>query len=98
MEWEDAVKIICEQESTARFVARHLYHFFVADELPVPQWPHEKPRDPKAIDLMVKAYFESDHNIKAMLKVLFESDFFKDQSSQLQELKALQKWLLEHCD
>ncbi|KAA1297845.1 MAG: hypothetical protein CL750_04060 [Chloroflexi bacterium] len=85
---EDAVRIICEQESTARFVARHLYHFFVADELPVPQWPHEKPRDPKAIDLMVKAYFESDHNIKAMLKVLFESDFFKDQSSQFARIKS----------
>ena len=28
---EDAVRIICEQEATARFVARHLYHFFVAD-------------------------------------------------------------------
>lgn len=72
---EDAVRIICEQEATARFVARHLYHFFVADELPVPQWPHESPRDPAAIDALVKAYFDSGHNIKAMLEVLFNSDF-----------------------
>ena len=29
---EDVVAIICRQEATARFIARHLYHFFVADE------------------------------------------------------------------
>jgi hypothetical protein len=85
---EDAVRIICEQEATARFVARHLYHFFVADELPVPQWPHEPPRDPAAIDLLVKEYFDSGHNIKAMLKVLFESDFFKDESSRYARIKS----------
>ena len=85
---EDAVRIICEQDATARFVARHLYHFFVADELPVPQWPHEPPRDPAAIDLLVKEYFDSGHNIKAMLKVLFESDFFKDESSRYARIKS----------
>ena len=35
---EDVVMIICEQPATARFVSRHLYNFFVADEVPVPQW------------------------------------------------------------
>ena len=29
---EDAVDIICRNEATPRFIARHLYHFFVADE------------------------------------------------------------------
>ena len=74
---EDAVRIICKQQATSRFVARHLYHFFVADELPVPQWPHEEPRDPEAIDLLCKAYFDSGHDIKAMLRTLFQSDFFQ---------------------
>ncbi len=29
---EDIVDIICKQPATARFISRHLYHFFVADE------------------------------------------------------------------
>ena len=85
---EDAVRIICEQEATARFLARHLYHFFVADELPVPQWPHEDPVNPTAIDELVKTYFNSGHSIKAMLKTLFEADFFKDESSRFARIKS----------
>ena len=37
---EDVIDIICQQEVTARFIARHLYSYFVADELPVPEWPY----------------------------------------------------------
>ena len=85
---EDAVRIICEQEATARFVARHLYHFFVADELPVPQWPHESPRDPEAIEAMCKAYFDSDHSIKEMLRAMFTSEFFKDESARYARIKS----------
>jgi uncharacterized protein (DUF1800 family) len=85
---EDAVRIICEQDATAKFVARHLYHFFVADELPVPQWPHEGPKDPEAIDILCRSYFENDHNIGAMLRTLFESDFFKDAGSRYARIKS----------
>jgi len=74
---EDIIEIICRQEATAQFVARHLYDFFVADEAPVPQWPYTPPGDPEAIAKLVDAYFESDHNIGAMLRVMFNSDFFK---------------------
>ena len=51
---EDVVDVICRQPATARFIARHLYHFFVADEPPVPQWPYESPRDPAAIELLTE--------------------------------------------
>ena len=85
---EDAVAIICRQEATARFIARHLYHFFVADELPVPQWPHTPPRDPEAIDALVQAYFDSGYSIKAMLRALFTSDFFKAEASQFARIKS----------
>ena len=34
---EDIIDIICRQPATARFVSRHMYHFFVADEPPVAQ-------------------------------------------------------------
>ena len=85
---EDAVAIICKQEATARFIARHLYHFFVADELPVPQWPHTPPRDPEAIDTLVQAYFDSGYSLKAMLRALFTSDFFKAEASQFARIKS----------
>ena len=59
---EDIVDIICQEEATARFIARHIYHFFVADEPPVPQWPYPPPRDPEAIDQLVKAINDSMEN------------------------------------
>jgi len=85
---EDAVRIICEQKATAEYIARHLYHFFVADELPVPQWPHEPPRAPEVIELLVKTYFDSGHSIKSMLECIFKSSFFKDESTRFARIKS----------
>ena len=85
---EDAVRIICEHKATAEYIARHLYHFYVADEVPVPQWPHESPRDPKAIQAMVDSYFQSEHSIKAMLETMFKSEFFKNQSVRYARIKS----------
>ena len=85
---EDVVDIICKQEATPRFIARHLYHFFVADEAPVPQWPYEDPRDPDAIDLMTQAYFDSGYEISAMLRAMFNADFFKDESVRFARIKS----------
>lgn len=36
------------------------------------------PRDPAAIDALADAFVDSGYNIKAMLRVLFNSDFFKN--------------------
>ena len=85
---EDVVEIICRQEATPRYIARHLYHYFVADEPPVPQWPHTPPRNPDAIDAMTDAYFESEHSIKHMLKALFTSDFFKEEAFRYSRTKS----------
>ena len=73
---DDVIRIICQQEATARFVSRHLYNFFVADEVPVPQWEMVPPRDAKALDILTAAYFEYDHSIEEMLRVLFNTEFF----------------------
>ena len=75
---EDIVDIIVKQPSAARFVARHLYNFFVADEPQVPAWKDTPPRDPAAIKLLEDEYFRSNYNIGSMLRVLFSSDFFKN--------------------
>ena len=75
---DDVVHIICRQTATARFVSRHLYNFFVADEAPVPQWSDTPPRDTTAIDQLANAYVQYNHDIRSVLRVLFNSDFFKE--------------------
>ena len=75
---EDIIDIIARQPATAHFIARHLYDFFVADEVPVPQWPYTAPADPDAIEILADTYIESDHEVRSVLRVLFNSDFFKE--------------------
>jgi uncharacterized protein (DUF1800 family) len=82
----DIVEIICREDATARFVARHLYNFFVADEVPVPQWNITSPKDLGAIDELVDAYMKNDHDIRSMLRVLFNSEFFK--KAQFAKIKS----------
>ncbi len=85
---EDIVDVICRQPATARFIARHMYNFFVADEPPVPSWPYKPPRDPGAIDTLMQAYFDSDYDIRSMLWVLFTSDFFMSESTWYEKVKS----------
>lgn len=75
---EDIVDIIARQDATARFVSRHLYSFFVADEAQVPAWSIQEPRDPDAVQTLVDAWFESDADIRHVMSVLLKSDFFKE--------------------
>ncbi len=85
---DDVVAAIGRNPATAEFVARHLYDFFVADEAPVPQWQYTPPRDPEAIAIMTDAYFESGHEIKAMLRAAFNSDFFKSEDARFARVKG----------
>ena len=63
---DDIVDIVVTQQATGRFVATTLYNFFVSDT-----------PDEKAIDSLAKVYFESNYEIKEMLRALFNSDYFK---------------------
>ncbi|MFN8633903.1 MAG: DUF1800 domain-containing protein [Chloroflexota bacterium] len=74
---EDVINIIAQQEATARFVSRHLYNFFVGDEQQVPAWSVTDPVDPEAIATLMQAFRESDADIRSVMRVLFNSDFFK---------------------
>jgi uncharacterized protein (DUF1800 family) len=85
---EDIIEIVCKSPAAARFVARHLYNFFVADEVPVPSWRLTPPRDMEAIQAMEQAYFNSGYDIKAMLRVLFNSDFFKSEAVRYAKVKS----------
>ena len=85
---EDIIDIICRQPATARFISRHLYHFFVADEPPVPQWPYTPPRDPAAIETLSKVYFDSGYSIGAMLEALLKSESFQSKETWFEKVKS----------
>ncbi len=75
---EDIIDIIVKQPACARFIARHLYNFFVADEPQVPSWSIESPRAPQAINTLATVFIESKYEIRSVLRTLFNSDFFKE--------------------
>ena len=75
---EDIIDIIVKQPATARFIARHLYDFFVADEHQVPAWPYEPPNNPEAVELLAQTYLDSGYEMRPVMEVLLKSDFFKN--------------------
>jgi uncharacterized protein (DUF1800 family) len=74
----DIIDIIARQPATARFISRHLYNYFVADEPQVPAWQHIPPQDPELIKVLEEEYFRSGYEIRSMLRLLFNSDSFKN--------------------
>jgi len=84
----DIVEIICDQEATANYIARHMYNFFVRDEVPIPSWNEIPPIDEEAIEILKKSYFQNNQSIKEMLRTLFNSEFFKDEAAWYQRIKS----------
>ena len=82
----DIIDIILHQPACPRFIARHLYNFFVGDEPQVPAWSVEPPRDPEAVDLLAETFVESGYEIRPVLRTMFNSDFFKE--SMYQKVKS----------
>ena len=64
---DDIIEIVLRQPATGRFVAAHLYRSFVSDE-----------PDQRAVDVLARAYFDSGYEVRQVLRVLFNSDFFKE--------------------
>ena len=85
---EDIIDIIVRQPATARFIARHLYNFFVADEVQVPSWLDVPPRDPVAVNILGDAFVSSGYDIRSTLRVLFNSEFFKDEAAWFARVKS----------
>ena len=84
---EDIIDIVVDQPATANFMARHLYNFFVADEVQVPSWLDVPPKDPEAVEAIAKVFVESEFDIKTTLRFLLNSDFFKDESVWFAKVK-----------
>jgi hypothetical protein len=83
---EDIIDIIVQQPACARFICRHLYNFFVADEPQVPAWSLEPPRDPQAIDAMAACFRDNNFEMKPLLRMIFNADFFKN--ARFQHMKS----------
>ncbi len=65
---EDIIDIIVRQPATGRFVATKLYNFFVSDE----------PAPGEAIETLASAYFESNCDMRSVMRVLLNAEFFKN--------------------
>ena len=85
---DDIIDIIVRQPATARFIARHLYNFFVADDVQVPAWQDTPPRDPVAINIIGDTFVSSGYDMRSTLRVLFNSDFFKSGSVRWAKVKS----------
>ena len=75
---EDIIDIIAQQPATSRFICRHLYNFFVADDVQVPAWTIDPAPDEAALEIMIKAFEDSGYQVSAVLRTMFNSDFFKN--------------------
>ena len=75
---EDIIDIVVNEPATARFICRHLYNFFVADEPQVPSWTIEPARDEEALDMMCNVFEESGYEIREVLRFMLKSEFFKN--------------------
>jgi len=73
----DIIDIIVKSPASARFICRHLYNFFVADEPQVPSWNDVPPLDSEGIAMMEAKFIETGGDIRSVLRVMFNSDFFK---------------------
>ena len=65
---EDIIDIVASQPATGRFLATKLYNFFVSDD-PAPE---------EAIETLAAAYFDSNYDLREIMRVLLNSDFFKN--------------------
>ena len=61
---DDIIKFITDDPACARFIARHLYSFFVADEVQVPAWSVTPPRDPEAVALLANTLINNGYDIR----------------------------------
>jgi uncharacterized protein (DUF1800 family) len=73
----DIIDIIVRQPSTAHFVAMRLYTYFVSDT-----------PDLAAIDELATVYNTSNYDIRAMLRWLLLSDYFRSQDAYFAKVKS----------
>jgi uncharacterized protein (DUF1800 family) len=74
---EDIIRIIVRQPATARFIARRLYLFFVADE-----------PDEAAIEALAEVFARTGGDIRAVVTALLLSDEFRSEAALYAMVKS----------
>ena len=77
---EDIVDIIVTQEATARFLSTRLFQYFASDEV--------NSDGELVISEMMGAYFQSGYKVSAVLRSLFNSDYFKSDKCMYSRVKG----------
>ena len=77
---EDIVEIIVRQEATAHFVCTRLFQFFAADDV--------DEAGEEVIGAMIRTYFDSNYEIRSILRTLFNSDYFKSEDARFARVKG----------
>ena len=74
---EDIIDIIVSKRATARFIAMRMYLYFVSDQ----------PNDDE-IERLTDIFQETDGDIRAILRSLFNSDHFKSEDVRFKKVKS----------
>jgi uncharacterized protein (DUF1800 family) len=77
---QDIVGMIVEEIATARFLSTRLFQYFAADEI--------TDDSELIISSMMDSYFESQYQVSAMLRTLFNSDYFKSEKCMYARIKG----------
>jgi uncharacterized protein (DUF1800 family) len=77
LDGDDAIDVIVRQPATARFIAQRLFAFFAADE-----------PDEATISHLADVYLQSQYDIRAVLRSLFLSDFFRSEAAYYGKVKS----------
>ena len=74
---QDVIDIIIRQPATAHYIAGKLYNFFVSDR-----------PDEEAIGVLADEFTRTEGDIRAVMRRLFLSDFFTNESARLARVKS----------
>ncbi|MFT3703179.1 MAG: DUF1800 domain-containing protein [Agriterribacter sp.] len=74
---DDVLNILLEQKQTARFITQKIYRYFV----------NEQPDNEKT-DKLAEKFYKSDYDITQLLKNIFTSDWFYDESNIAAKIKS----------
>ena len=77
---EDIVDIVVKQPVTARFICTRLFQYFAADDV--------DEEGEQVVEAMVRSYFDSDCEIRSVLRTLLNSEYFKSEKARLARVKT----------
>lgn len=78
---DEIVNIICKNQDAAKFICSRLFQFFAADDI-------DNAVKEQVVEDMVDEYFKSEHEIRSVLRCLFNSEYFKSAECRYDRVKC----------